>query len=108
SSSKALKGFQRQNKFRQIMSDLVNAQIDLEQAYIRVARDLPPSNSQYRNDNQVFCRNWNKRLVNTYLNRRYCQIILEKLISDKVDLCHVPKARANPSDSISCDKCAQI
>lgn len=87
---KVLEGGERTQSFRKILSDLVNHQVTLEQAYLHTAQQLPPYTSPHSRDKRVFCSRWNERLVRTQLSRFYTQAVLESLLASGIEQCTVP------------------
>jgi hypothetical protein len=96
---KATEGGDRLEKFRAILIDLVNNQIDLTQAYERTKVELPRQTSLYSSNNRVFSDNWEERLVRTQLSRFYTQAVMEKLLAEGETHCFVPHSNAEADDS---------
>jgi hypothetical protein len=87
---KVTEGEERLEEFRVILTDLVNGQIDLTEAYERTSVDLPRQASPHSGNNRVFPDGWEERLVRTQLSRFYNQAVMEKLLSEGENECFVP------------------
>jgi hypothetical protein len=96
---KVTEGEGRLEKFRVILTDLVNGQINLTEAYVRTSVDLPRQASPHSGNNRVFPDGWEERLVRTQLSRFYNQAVMEKLLSEGENQCFVPHSSAEASDS---------
>lgn len=96
---KVTEGGDRLEKFRAILTDLVNGQMDLTEAYERTSVDLPRQASSHSSNNRVFPENWEERLVRIQLSRFYNQSVMEKLLADGENQCFVPHSRDEASDS---------
>lgn len=101
---KVTEGGDRMARFRAILVDLVNGQIDLQRAIHRTQAELPRQMSLHSSNNRVFCQDWDERLVRTQLSRFYNQAVMEKLLEDGETMCHVPHSAAEQSDS----KCSMV
>lgn len=95
----------RVNKFREILTELVDGNISsLEESYAKVESVIPRNESRYYSDNRVFASGWAERLVRTQLSKFYNQAILEELKDRGEEECFVP---ASSSHNLS-SRCAII
>lgn len=98
-AGKVTESKERLEKFRVILADLVNGQINLTEAYARTSVELPRQASPHSGNNRVFPDGWEERLVRTQLSRFYNQAVMEKLLSEGENQCFVPHSSAEASDS---------
>ena len=96
---KATEGGNRLEQFRQILRDLANNQIGLQEAFLRVSRDLPRNTSPHSSSNRVFADGWEERLVRIQLSRFYNQAVMEKLIAEGETECFVPHSSSEDATS---------
>lgn len=96
---KATEGGDRLEKFKAILIDLINNQIDLTEAYKRTNVELPRQTSCHSSNNKVFPAHWEERLVRTQLSRFYNQAVMEKLLEEGETHCFVPHSSAEAHDS---------
>jgi len=89
-AGKVMEGGDRLEKFRAIMKELVQGEIDLPEAYHRTEIDLPRHTSIHSSSNRVFCQNWAERHVRTQFSRFYNQAVMEKLLAEGHTQCFVP------------------
>lgn len=100
---KALEGIDRENKFKLILIDLINQEIDLKQAYNSVEIDMGRTGSPYAINNKVFPSGWGERLIRTNLSRFYNQVVLNLILQSGETKCFIPHSNHEESTS----KCSQ-
>jgi hypothetical protein len=98
-AGKVTEGGDRLERFRAILTDLVNGQIGLGEAIRRTQAELPRQTSPYSGNNRVFASNWEERLVRTQLSRFYNQGVMEQLLAEGETQCFVPHSPAEDPDS---------
>ena len=98
-AGKVTEGGNRLAHFRQILQDLVNNEIDLQEAFLRVHDELPRNTSLHGNNNRVFPDGWEERLMRTQLSRFYNQAVMEKLLAEGETECFVPHSSSEDSAS---------
>lgn len=98
-AGKVTEGGDRLERFRVILSDLVNGYIDLEKAFLRTYDELPRETSPHDGNNRVFAASWEERLVRTQFSRFYNQAVMEKLLAEGETQCFVPHSSAEKADS---------
>lgn len=104
SGSKALEGPGRRERFNQIFRLLLVGNLTLEEAIQQTKLRLSPeSGSPHKGNKSVFTSSWERRLVETVLGRRYCEVVLKYLIDQGQEVCFVPNLA--PKDK-TCDRCA--
>lgn len=91
---KVTEGDTRLDRFRPVLVELANGNLDLDTAYRRTEETLARVESQYAHDNRVFAQDWGERLVRTQLSRCYNQAVMEELLSRGETRCHVPRSQA--------------
>jgi hypothetical protein len=87
---KSLEGGTRKDDFRGILTDFLGGTIDHETAEQRVLQELPPAESPYRGNNNVFNRQWINRLVRSQTSRFYNQSVMEIIENRDNSECFVP------------------
>jgi hypothetical protein len=97
---KATEGEGRLEEFRVILTDLVNGQINLTEAYERTSVDLSRQASPHSGNNRVFSDGWEERLVRTQLSRFYNQAVMEKLLLEGENQCFIPHSSTEASNSL--------
>jgi hypothetical protein len=105
-SSKALEGGGRAKKFNVIIERLILGELNLDEA-IRVTgvQLSPEKGSTHLGNRRVFSAKWERRLVETILSRRYCEVVLKQLNDAGQEYCIVPNL--SPKEQ-TCDQCAQL
>lgn len=96
---KVLEGGDRKQRFKDIMRQLVNGEVNLDDCYLKVEREVPRSNSIHANNNRVFSSNWGERLVRTNLSKYYNQFVLLKVLEDGESEVYIPHSRTESPDS---------
>lgn len=87
---KSLKGENRKQYFRDILTDLVDGNISLEESYVLVETQISRNSSIYREDNRVFSDHWGERLVRTNLSKFYNQAVLLFMLDNGNTTCFIP------------------
>lgn len=103
-AGKVTEGSDRLDKFRGILSSLINGQIGQTEAVRQTELSLPRNSSSYAGNNRVFPDGWAERLVRTQLSRFYNQAVMEQLIAEGETLCFVPHSSEEDGSS----KCSQL
>lgn len=98
-AGKVTEGGDRLERFRAILTDLINGRTDMVGAIRKTEVELSRQTSLYSGSNQVFAANWEERLVRTQLSRFYNQAVMEKLLAEGETECFVPHSPAEDSDS---------
>nr|WP_282559932.1 hypothetical protein [Providencia rettgeri] len=101
---KVTEGSGRLDKFRVILTNLVNGQSTLADAIATTESELERYTSNYPDNNRVFAKGWAERLVRTQLSRFYNQSIMEMELSKGRTECYVPPSRNEDASS----NCSQI
>jgi hypothetical protein len=96
---KALEGTGRDQKFREILLEIINQVIPLEESYAIVEQTLPSSTSIHAGNNKVFPTGWGERLARIQLSRFYNQAILEDLHEKSIPTCFIPHSDHEAKDS---------
>jgi hypothetical protein len=97
---KALEGSDREDKFRDLLLQVLSGEISLQDSYLSIEQIIPTSNSPHSGNNRVFPNGWGERLVRIQLSRFYNQAILEELQNNNVAECYIPHSNHEASDSI--------
>jgi hypothetical protein len=98
-AGKVTEGIPRLEAFRAIMVDLVNGNLNLNEAIQKTQIDLSPQSSAHGNNIRVFPANWDERLVRTQLSRFYNQAVMEQLLEEGETQCFVPHSSEERADS---------
>lgn len=96
---KALEGANREEKFRNILLQVLAGKLSLDDSYIFTEQAIPASDSPHFGNNKVFSSGWGERLIRIQLSRFYNQAILEDLQSHNITECFIPHSDQEASDS---------
>jgi hypothetical protein len=101
-AGKATEGGDRLEKFKQILTDLVNDKITLDKAISLTESAIPRHGSIHAGSNHVFASGWAERLVRTQFSRFYNQAVLESEVAKGNTECFVPpSSQEQPSSQCS-------
>jgi hypothetical protein len=98
-AAKVTEGGDRLEKFRIILTDLVNNRISLTEAFGRTEVELSRQTSVHGGNNKVFADGWAERQVRTQFSRFYNQAVMEKLQTEGETQCFVPHSSAEDFNS---------
>jgi hypothetical protein len=96
---KVTQGEGRLEKFRAVLTEVFDGELDLIESYREVEYRLPRYESMFSGDNRVFAQGWGERLVRTQVSRFYNQAVLLTLATANELRCYVPHSSAEKADS---------
>ena len=100
---KVTEGGDRRDRRKAILGALFGGEISLEEAVARTEVALRRDDSPHRDNNQVFCTGWARRLVHTHTSVFYNWAVLEALLARGAPRCFVAHSSAEAGTS-SCSR----
>jgi hypothetical protein len=101
---KVTEGGDRLEKFRVILSHLIEGKLTFKDAIVAIEHELSPHLSAHGSNNQVFPERWAERLLRIQFSRFYNQTVMEDLLARGETMCFVPHSSKEKQNS----KCSKL